>query len=35
MRRAWQIAKDAAAKFGGKAKEYLSEAMKMAWAEAK
>lgn len=35
MRRAWQLAKDAAAKFGGKAKEYLSEAMKMAWAEAK
>jgi hypothetical protein len=35
MKRAWQIAKQAAAKFGGNSKQYISEAMKMAWKEAK
>lgn len=31
MTMAWQIATDAAEKFGGKKSEYISEAMKMAW----
>ena len=35
MKRAWEIAKNAAAKFGGKAREYMAEALRMAWAEAK
>ena len=35
MKRAWRIAKSAVKKFGGKAKQYFAEAMKMAWAEAK
>lgn len=35
MTRAWEIAKEAAAKFGGKAKQYISGALKAAWAEAK
>jgi hypothetical protein len=33
MTRAWVIAKEAAAKFGGKASQYLSGALKAAWAE--
>ena len=32
MIRAWEIAKEGQKKFGGKVSEYLSEAMKMAWA---
>ncbi|MCT6924122.1 hypothetical protein [Metasolibacillus sp.] len=32
MTTAWEIAKDGAAKFGGKVKEYFGEALKMAWA---
>ena len=35
MTRAWEIAKKAVVNFGGKVKEYLSEALKMAWAEVK
>lgn len=35
MTRAWEIAREAAAQFGGKAKQYISGALKMAWAEAK
>lgn len=35
MIRAWEIAKQGAAKFGGKAKEYFAEALRMAWKEAK
>lgn len=35
MNRAWAIAKEAKAQFGGKACEYLSEAMKLAWNEVK
>lgn len=35
MTRAWEIAKEGAAKFGGKAVEYLAEALRMAWAEMK
>lgn len=35
MTRAWNIAKEGAAKFGGKASEYFAEALKMAWAEVK
>lgn len=35
MTNAWKIAKEAVKKFGGKAIEYISEAMKMAWAAAK
>lgn len=35
MKRAWEIAREASAKFGGKASEYISEALKMAWAESK
>lgn len=35
MKRAWEIAKEAVVKFGGKAKEYLAGALKMAWAEVK
>lgn len=33
MTRAWEIAKQAVVKFGGKAKQYISESLKMAWAE--
>lgn len=33
MKKAWEIAREAAAKFGGKAAEYMSEALRMAWAE--
>lgn len=35
MTRAWEIAKEGQKKFGGKVKEYLVEALKMAWAELK
>lgn len=35
MSRAWEIAKKAAATHGGKAVEYISAALKMAWAEIK
>ena len=35
MTKAWEIAKSAAVKFGGKAIEYISGAMKMAWAAIK
>lgn len=35
MKKAWKIAKEAAKKFGGKAIEYIAEAMKMAWAAIK
>ena len=35
MIKAWEIAKAAVIKFGGNAKEYIAEAMKMAWAEFK
>ena len=35
MVRAWEIAKEASAKFGGSAKEYIAEALRMAWKEAK
>lgn len=34
MTKAWKIAKEAVKKFGGKAIEYIAEAMKMAWAAA-
>ena len=35
MSLAWKIAKEAVKKFGGKAIEYIAEAMKMAWSDAK
>lgn len=35
MNKAWTMAKDAADKFGGKSVEYLSGALKAAWAEYK
>lgn len=35
MVRAWEIAKAAVVKFGGKVKEYFSQALAIAWAEAK
>lgn len=35
MKRAWEIAKAGAKKFGGKAIEYISEALKLAWKEVK
>ncbi len=35
MKRAWEIAKEGQSKFGGKVSEYLSESMKIAWAESK
>lgn len=35
MKNAWEIAKAAAKKFGGKAIEYIAGAMKMAWAAIK
>lgn len=35
MVRAWEIARAAAAKFGGSAVEYMSEALRQAWAENK
>ncbi|MFU1797662.1 hypothetical protein ACM1RC_27610 [Paenibacillus azoreducens] len=35
MVRAWEIAKAAVVKFGGKVKEYFAQALAMAWAEVK
>ena len=35
MTRAWEIAREGAANFGGKVKEYFAEALRMAWAETK
>lgn len=35
MTKAWKIAREGAARFGGKVKEYFAEALKMAWAQAK
>lgn len=35
MTRAWEIAKEGQSNFGGKVNEYLSESLKMAWAETK
>lgn len=35
MVRAWEIAREGAARFGGKAVEYIAVALKMAWAEVK
>ena len=35
MKNAWGIAKKGAKKFGGKAIEYIAEALKMAWASVK
>ncbi|GIQ63694.1 hypothetical protein PACILC2_22620 [Paenibacillus cisolokensis] len=33
MTRAWEIARKAAAKFGGRAREYMASALRQAWAE--
>lgn len=33
MTRAWEIARNAVEKFGGKVKEYFAQALKMAWKE--
>jgi len=35
MRRAWALARDGAAKFGGQVGAYIAEAMRLAWAETK
>lgn len=35
MVRAWEIAKEAVVKFGGKVREYLAAALRQAWAETK
>ncbi|RAU96782.1 hypothetical protein [Paenibacillus sp. YN15] len=35
MVRAWEIAKAAAVKFGGKTREYFAESLRKAWAETK
>lgn len=35
MTRAWEIARSAFIKFGGRVREYISIALRMAWAEAK
>lgn len=35
MVRAWEIAKQAVIKFGGKVKEYFAQSLTMAWAEVK
>lgn len=35
MTRAWEIAKQAVVTFGGKARQYMSEALRMAWKEIK
>lgn len=35
MKKAWQISKEAVVKFGGKAREYLSDALKNAWKQAR
>ena len=35
MKRAWQIAKEAVGKWGGKAREYFAASLKEAWFEVK
>ena len=35
MKRAWEIARTAVKRFGGKASEYIAEALRMAWAQYK
>lgn len=35
MKRAWEIAKKGAAKFGGSVKSYFAQSLKLAWKEAK
>lgn len=35
MKKAWEIAKAAAERFGGKASQYIAEALRMAWAMVK
>lgn len=35
MTRAWQIASEAAARFGGSSRAFFAEALRMAWAEAR
>jgi hypothetical protein len=35
MKRAWEIVRNAIAKFGGKCRDYMAEALRMAWAEVK
>lgn len=35
MTRAWEIAKNAVVRFGGNAKEYFTESLKLAWKEVK
>ena len=35
MKRAWKIAREAAAEFGGSVKSFFSESLKQAWAEKK
>lgn len=35
MKNAWRIARNAAAKFGGRAAEYIAEALRIAWAESR
>ena len=35
MKKAWEIAREAAVKFGGSVKLYLSESLKLAWKQAK
>lgn len=35
MNKAWEIARNAAAKFGGRAVEYIAMALRMAWQETK
>lgn len=35
MRKAWEIAREAAKRFGGKAAQYIAGALRMAWKEAR
>ena len=35
MKNAWEIARKAASEFGGKASQYIAEALRMAWAAAR
>lgn len=35
MKRAWEIARKGVEKFGGKASEYIAEALRIAWSETK
>jgi len=35
MKKAWEIAKSAVVKFGGSAKEYFAEALRLTWAKVK